>query len=602
MSLSSIPIRHPSNVYLTLAPALALGALTPAPSFTPLVLLLAILRLHATVAIPRGAWRSGIFQIVLISLATGLAHAVPSWYALSTPLASLAVLSGVSAIMTAVAASAIVGGYWAERNVRTLWTRKTVFPAAWATTWAAAERCSPIGQLATWSPVTNVGGYSWLRQVGGQAAINWVVAAWAVVVADAMSAWMMGSDRDEGMAQEERAVSLIDEEILDSRDHSAPQRRPTISSETRRTLITAGVLLALAIPSYMITELPPPVSAPDITPFGVACAMPYPQKNGHQTGPPLLQDYVAESKTLQSQAKIILWPESAVQFRSPGEREEALERIRPQIANGTYYGIGFEELLHTDSPDGVWKAGMRRNGLVLLGWEGVVYEYYKRNLVPIAESFSMTPSNEKPSIFTMELPHPRSWTAPSWAPGPNYTRPIDITASICLDFTTASSFAGLPSRPALILAPARTWHTAIGLAMWEQAKARAEEIGSMVLWCDGGAGGVSGVAGRGVHAFRQVGPGSWAQTVSTQWPYDQRRTVFSATGTSAVLAVVWGIAGMGWVGAVVRRVEGREGGAGKGVFALAGGFGNVVVFVRNLVHRERRDEERPLLDGTRVPA
>ncbi|KAI0673379.1 hypothetical protein C8Q78DRAFT_968082 [Trametes maxima] len=602
MSLSSVPIRYPSRVYLTLAPALALGALTPAPSFAPLVLLLAVLKLHATASIPRRAWRSGVTQIVLISLATGLVHAAPSWHALSTPFTSLAVLSGLSAIMAAIAALAIVGGYWAERNVQTHWTRTTVFPAAWATTWAVAERCSPIGQLATWSPVANVGGYSWLRQVGGQVAINWVVAAWAVVIANITGAWIMSSGRDEDAAQEEPIVSLIDEDALDGRSPPTPHRSPAVSPEARRTLITAGLLLALAIPSYVITELPPPVSAPDITPFGVACAMPYPQRNGHLTGPPLLRDYVAESKTLQSQAKIILWPESAVRFHSPGEREDALEKIRPQIANGTYYGIGFEELLHTDSPDGVWKAGMRRNGLVLLGWEGVVYEYYKRNLVPIAESFSMTPSNEKPSIFTMELSHPRSWTAPSWAPGPNYTRPIDITASICLDFTTASSFAGLPSRPALILAPARTWHTAIGLAMWEQAKARAEEVGSMVLWCDGGAGGVSGIAGRGVHAFRQVGPGSWAQTVSTQWPYDQCRTVFSAAGTTAVLAIVWGIAGMGSVGAAFRRVEAREGGAGKGVFALAGGFGNAAAFVRSLVHRERRDEERPLLDGTRTLA
>ena len=59
-----------------------------------------------------------------------------------------------------------------------------------------------------------------------------------------------------------------------------------------------------------------------------------------------------------------------------------MRRISAQIDNGTYWAVGFEEQVQQDSPDGVWKVGMRRNGLVLLGWEGVVYEYYKRHLVP----------------------------------------------------------------------------------------------------------------------------------------------------------------------------------------------------------------------------
>ena len=40
------------------------------------------------------------------------------------------------------------------------------------------------------------------------------------------------------------------------------------------------------------------------------------------------------------------------------------------------------------------------------------------------------------------------------------------------------------------------------MAMWEKARARAEEVGSMVLLlCDGGAQGVSGVAGHGIAAY-----------------------------------------------------------------------------------------------------
>ncbi|OSC99441.1 hypothetical protein PYCCODRAFT_1438228 [Trametes coccinea BRFM310] len=601
MSLASLPIQHPSWVYLTLAPVLTLGALSPTPSFAPLILLVALLRLHFTAIIPRRAWRSAISQVVLISLATALANAAPSLRALSTPAISLLVLAGLSALTTTVAAGTIALSYFVERDGSSKqgWTRATAFPAAWATIWALVERCSPIGQLATWGPVVNLGGYSWLRPVGGQVAVNWVVASWAVVLSDVAGAWMMGLVGDRNLVLEEDLISVAadddDDDGASTRPTATPVR-PLITPKTRRTLLLMGFLVLLAAPSYVLTELPPPVNAPDATAFGVACAMPYAQKNGRPKGPPSLADYVHESRTLQSQAKVILWPESAVHFTKAGEREEELAKIRPQINNGTYYGIGFEEVVYEDSPDGVWKAGMRRNGLVLLGWEGVVYEYYKRHLVPVAESFSMTPSNEKPSIFTMELHAPAGWTKPSWSPNEKHTRPVDLTASICLDFTTSASFADLPSRPALILAPARTWHTSIGLAMWEQAKARAEETGSMVLWCDGGEGGVSGVAGRGMRAFRQVGPGSWVQTISVPWPFDNRRTMFATFGTSSAVVLLWLVAGMGaFASSAVGHVTDGQRGAGKTPARLAAAVQHAVGFLRNIGQRERRDEERPLL-------
>ncbi|KAI0720030.1 hypothetical protein C8T65DRAFT_736201 [Cerioporus squamosus] len=557
MSLASLPIRHPSRVYLSVAPILALGALSPTPSLTPLVLLLGVLRLHTFHLAPRRKWGVGVTQGSFISLAIAIVHAGPSLHALSTPFTSIFVLALLSAFTTIVAGLALAAAYYAERGRHTSWRHATMFPAIWATVWAVVEYCSPIGQLTTWSPIVQLGGYAWLRSYGGQVAINWVVGAWAVVLADVAGAWIMELDDEiEGDAHPP-LISFASDDRLTTNGSAYPKR----GRRTRRTLLLATILIALAAPSYVMPDMPPPVSSPDVTPFGVACALPYPQRNGVITGTPSLEHYVAESKTLQAQAKVVLWPESAVHFGSSDEREETFKRISAEISNGTYWAIGFDEVVQTDSSDGVWKVGMRRNGLIMLGWEGVVYEYYKRHLVPIAESFSMTPSNEKPSIFTMQLKHPRSYSAPKWAPAPNYTRPIDITASICLDFSTAASFAGLESRPALILAPARTWHTSVGLAMWEQAKARADETGSMVLWCDGGEGGVSGIAGRGMHAFRQVGPGSWTQTVSVPWPFDSRRTVFSAAGTSAALAIVWGIMGTSWMaGGVASLLEGREDG------------------------------------------
>ena len=133
-------------------------------------------------------------------------------------------------------------------------------------------------------------------------------------------------------------------------------------------------------------------------------------------------------------------------------------------------------------------------------------------------------------MFTIDMPHPSDVNKTDWASGPNYTRPVPITTSICLDFTDPFPFKDLPTRPALILAPARTWDIDIGIAMWEQARQRAEELGTMILWCDGGHGGVSGVVGRGMNDVQQVGSGSWIRTIGVDYPHQESRTVYTAFG------------------------------------------------------------------------
>lgn len=117
-----------------------------------------------------------------------------------------------------------------------------------------------------------------------------------------------------------------------------------------------------------------------------------------------------------------------------------------------------------------------------------------------------------------------------------------------MDFAQPSPFYGLDTRPSLILGPARTWHTSVGMAMWEQARLRAEEIGSMVLWCDGGEGGVSGIAGGGMSDVTQVGPGSWTRTIGIQWPFKQSRTAYAVLGDIPALGLCWLLVGIGWVG------------------------------------------------------
>lgn len=125
--------------------------------------------------------------------------------------------------------------------------------------------------------------------------------------------------------------------------------------------------------------------------------------------------------------------------------------------------------------------------------------------------------------------------------------------------------------------------------MWEQARARAEELGSTVVWCDGGAGGVSGVAGRGMHEIMQVGQGSWTKQIGVEWPFDQSRTLFSRGGGFAALATVWGIVGVGSVAEML--LLGLRGDDVRSRVVAC--FTNMVSTLRL---RKKTDEERSLLE------
>ena len=65
------------------------------------------------------------------------------------------------------------------------------------------------------------------------------------------------------------------------------------------------------------------------------------------------------------------------------------------------------------------------------------------------------------------------------------------------------------------------------MSMWLQAKQRAVELDSMVLWCDGGDGGVSGIGGGGFEEVTQIGSGSWVRTIGIQYPFNEKPTIYA---------------------------------------------------------------------------
>ncbi|KAI0308296.1 hypothetical protein B0F90DRAFT_154925 [Multifurca ochricompacta] len=356
-------------------------------------------------------------------------------------------------------------------RLSTRYAKVTFFPAVWATTWQLTSHASPVGNLVTWSPVTGIENYEWMRSLFGTWGINWLVGAWAIVIAEMVGAWFIGP-----VEEFESDGPLIPSIISDAEPQ---QSKPAPLQGVHQAILLSTALLALTLPSFFSPTIPSLPWSTSSTPLPVSCILPHPSLPGDTTSP--LDRFIAESRQHNS-ARLLLWPEGALRFETVAQREEALDRVRAEI-KGPLVGVTFTEPV---PPSAEWRhsrTGKWRNGLVLVGPDGPVAEFYKHNLVP--KSYSLTESRDSPALYELEL-HGSNKNK-KWTPAPPYDRTITLTGAICLDFSSPSIFNSLNSRPALILAPAQTWHRDVSMGMWEQARARAEELGSMVLFCDGGA-------------------------------------------------------------------------------------------------------------------
>lgn len=510
-------VGYPNLSFILLATFLSTISFQLTPSAGPIVLTLATLLVYSGFFWPKpGALKNASLLLAGLTLGSSIPKLSASWSALSNPGFSILVLLVSSGITSFFAVLAVLLDSKICQHPSSPWTNITAFPALWATLWAAVAYVSPVGRLSAWSPTYGTGAYSWLVPLLGSAAIDWIIAAWAVVLSQAFAAWFMSENDD-------KVAPLV------SVNGTAKQA----NHHTRTSIYLAIILSALAIPSLFSINHPVPIDSPDTTPFSVGCVLPSFKRYHHHDL--TFEDYFEESKKLTTSARLLLWPESAVVFHNESERDKAFARIRLNIT-GSYVGVSFEETFPNPN-DTTGTKGARRNGLALISKESEEPHlvYYKRKLVPIAESFSLTHSTAPPEIYTIGLPPPSDVKKPDWGTAPNYTRPLPVTTSICLDFTDPNLFQDLPTRPALILAPARTWNIDIGTAMWNQAKQRANELGTMILWCDGGDGGVSGVAGQGYNDVQQVGSGSWVRIIAVDQPLKESRTTYGAIGRYTLL-------------------------------------------------------------------
>ncbi|KAG8705356.1 hypothetical protein FRC08_001706 [Ceratobasidium sp. 394] len=329
------------------------------------------------------------------------------------------------------------------------------------------------------------------------------------------------------------------------------------------------------IPSYWMPTLPLPAHSPNITELTVGCIHPYIDTPG---AVPTLDNYLTETVTQSTRAKLLLWPEAAVRFSSGKERADAFARIaNVSYLRNAWIAVGYEQSFSESSETSHGQRVRGHNGLVIFGPKVEPVKYIKRKLVPLVESFSYETSISPPPKYLLPVPKP------NYRPKSDkntWPRIIPITAAICLD-VSAPLASAIPinateddaGRPALILAPARTWNPEVGKAMFAHASMRALEQGASVLWCDGGAGGVSGIGGLAASGLGPVGgigqvgtSGSWIQTIGIPFPYDSKHsapTRYSLWGDWTTILLAWAVIASGfaepaWHGLQIVLAAGRS--------------------------------------------
>lgn len=362
---------NPTPIYLVTITILALFALQSSPAFMPLVLLLAILRLFVVHVIIR---ENTLFNIALIIIclagSTTIANIGPSLNA--TPFVRPAVAVASLFLLTCLTSALIVGAVLLDTtfkpSIHRIWAHFLLFPTIWATVLQLAAIISPLGYLATWTPVLSVGAYKWLRPFFGSAGIDWAVGAWAVVLSELIGMWIMGSGATLSFSghRENLLVSVDDNEVLDDLESEKPRR-------STRLFFIFAVLCIGALPSYFVRSLPLPVNSDMTIGVPVGCALPIADD---PLVKPTLDEYKKETQRLYGLVKVILWPEGAVRFQSEEEKMKTIDFIG-SLDHKSLVGISFEEYTNETGHE-----GKIRNGFMLVDHEGLIFEYFKRHLVP----------------------------------------------------------------------------------------------------------------------------------------------------------------------------------------------------------------------------
>ena len=353
----SLVVTHPVQTLLSASFLLSYISLSLTPAFVSLIFLLTSLLLYTRkeFVYQNAISRRMLFLWITLTASISLCNQQSSIHALATPatsIASLVLLSGTSSL---IALAPIVARH--SFTTSSSGAHHFVFPAMWTLTWLVISRISPLGRLVTWSPLSGVESYQWIQRFFGYAGIDWIVAAWASVAAEICQSSIDANDIH---------TTLID-------IHQDVAERPN-RVVPKHTIPLIGFLLALIVPSFYINSLPMSPFSSTTTPLGVACILP------QRSEKPQLDRFLTESIKYSSRAKVLLWPEGAIVFETQAEKKDTLDRIQHTTSQfKVWIGVSFEERVSGGISQ---RDGLHRNGMALVGPNGVEITYYKRKLVP----------------------------------------------------------------------------------------------------------------------------------------------------------------------------------------------------------------------------
>ncbi|KAF8337953.1 uncharacterized protein EI90DRAFT_3041146 [Cantharellus anzutake] len=544
------------------APPLVIGALSyfavpEMVTLTPLVLFIAALLVATSdISSTHTRWRSITLAFLASVAGSSLAYGGSSVKALSSAGQSIVAQILFSCITTATSLVPIlINNTFFHKHGQMFSSSSTailIFPALQVTGNVIVAHSSPLGRLGVWSPIQGIQGYRWMLPYFGAASQDWITGLWAILLA---SHWELVSPISQ--EQDSPKHKLVDVEdhpeavspnylieydgnqiapthrtaaqTTETRSSSSSSWTAAVDNKVPKKLLSFTLLaLVLTLPSFFLppgatgSSLPLPSdsfsASPLVANIALGCILPTePNLNSPKAPSGAFDSYLAETKRFGSRGSIFLWPEGAVTFENENERKKDFNKSKR-----------FKDA-DPDTGGGDPTRGKYRSGLAVIGPSGVELEYYKNRLVPFSESYSYTS-------------HGRA----------HY--PLQITSSICLDLAHPGTLLSLPSQPELILAPASVWTTQMSQAMFEEAHMRANEVGSLLLWCDGSPKGVSGVVGQGQSGSEQVGRGSFIKNVSIRLRGDGKeavvieKTLYARGGDVAILILVWGLCGLGPLG------------------------------------------------------
>jgi len=352
---------------------LAVIGLSPSPNAAGLVGLLVVLQMHQRLFSKKvdklvSPW-------VAATIGTTISHLSAASNALQASFLSTILLAVISAVVSVIPIAAThIDAKFIGKNHRYTWFRLAGPPAFWASTWGVISMLTPTGRLLMWTPVTGMGPYTWISPYLGPWGIDFIVAAWSIVLTEAIAIPLSRHVQDpEDMRNIERVTPYTDNPDEPAhRDHSSFRLKSAFTI----------FLLILAIPSLWTSTIPNPTYTSITTPFTVGCALPQTHLPYMSPHSPTLHDYIMETRKMTN-AKLVLWPEGTLKFDTEADRNETLNRIASDVLSirkGLHVGVGFEEV----SPEPRNKRASKRNGFALLVDNTTVLQYYKRNLVPSA--------------------------------------------------------------------------------------------------------------------------------------------------------------------------------------------------------------------------